>query len=187
VLDTSTARVIGGSSGDIAKTKAIEELLGKGIDTEKPAVSPDISMHTSSGISKGLQVGSKFEFDNIVYEDSSSKFKIKLLSMEVLANGRSRFNFLFTHDRGSAERISLQGSKERTYIATSDGEQIEFYSASGFTTDKLKDLQPQVPYKFSVDFAKIPPLNKDFSIVLSLYWGGYGNSENVFRGLKVSK
>jgi TolB-like protein len=34
-IDTATAKVIGASSVDIAKTKAIEELLGKGIDTEK--------------------------------------------------------------------------------------------------------------------------------------------------------
>jgi len=33
VLDTSTARVIGGARGDIAKTKAIEELLMRGINT----------------------------------------------------------------------------------------------------------------------------------------------------------
>jgi len=34
ILDTATAKVIGASSGDIPKTKAIEELLAKGIETE---------------------------------------------------------------------------------------------------------------------------------------------------------
>ena len=34
ILDTATAKVIGASSGDIPKTKAIEELLARGIDTE---------------------------------------------------------------------------------------------------------------------------------------------------------
>jgi TolB-like protein len=33
ILDTSTARIIGTSSGDVAKTKAIEELLAKGVET----------------------------------------------------------------------------------------------------------------------------------------------------------
>jgi len=37
ILDTATAKVIGASSGDIAKTKAIEELLRKGIDTVLPS------------------------------------------------------------------------------------------------------------------------------------------------------
>jgi len=36
ILDTSTAKVIGASSGDIAKTKAIEELLARGIETTQP-------------------------------------------------------------------------------------------------------------------------------------------------------
>lgn len=40
VLDTSTARVIGGSRGDIAKTKAIEELLLRGINMPSAASSP---------------------------------------------------------------------------------------------------------------------------------------------------
>ncbi|MDI6890620.1 MAG: FlgO family outer membrane protein [Thermodesulfovibrionales bacterium] len=36
VIATDTARVIGASSGDIAKTKAIEELMAKGIETGAP-------------------------------------------------------------------------------------------------------------------------------------------------------
>jgi len=36
ILDTATARVIGASSGDIAKTKAIEELLARGIEASQP-------------------------------------------------------------------------------------------------------------------------------------------------------
>ena len=36
ILDTTTARVIGASSGDIAKTKAIEELLARGIEVSQP-------------------------------------------------------------------------------------------------------------------------------------------------------
>lgn len=36
ILDTATAKVIGASSGDIAKTKAIEELLARGIETSQP-------------------------------------------------------------------------------------------------------------------------------------------------------
>lgn len=33
ILDTATAKIVGASSGDIAKTKAIEELLSRGIET----------------------------------------------------------------------------------------------------------------------------------------------------------
>lgn len=37
VLATDTAKIIGASSGDIAKTKAIEELLSRGIETGQPS------------------------------------------------------------------------------------------------------------------------------------------------------
>lgn len=36
VLDTTTAKIIGASTGDVAKTKAIEELLARGIESALP-------------------------------------------------------------------------------------------------------------------------------------------------------
>ncbi len=47
VLDTSTARIIGASSGDIAKTKAIEELLAREVEAAEP-VRQDTTKHNSS-------------------------------------------------------------------------------------------------------------------------------------------
>jgi TolB-like protein len=38
ILDTATAKVIGASSGDIAKTKAIEELLARGIELSQSSI-----------------------------------------------------------------------------------------------------------------------------------------------------
>ena len=57
VLDTATAKVISASSGDIAKTKAIEELLARGIETspairQEPASPSAPSYLPSSGKSK---------------------------------------------------------------------------------------------------------------------------------------
>jgi TolB-like protein len=48
VLETNTAMVIGAASGDIAKTKAIEELLGKGI-SESNLASNTKNISTGSG------------------------------------------------------------------------------------------------------------------------------------------
>ena len=44
ILDTTTARVIGASSGNIAKTKAIEELLGREVKTEAQAITQRTSV-----------------------------------------------------------------------------------------------------------------------------------------------
>lgn len=54
ILDTATAKVIGASSGDIAKTKAIEELLGKGIETGTAETQRTPSGPPSLG--KGIEV-----------------------------------------------------------------------------------------------------------------------------------
>lgn len=59
VLDTATAKVIGASAGDIARTKAIEELLSRGIETTQPlkqeSSTPPVSSYaTSSSISKKI-------------------------------------------------------------------------------------------------------------------------------------
>lgn len=58
ILDTATAKIIGASSGDIAKTKAIEELLARGIETgqsysQQPSTSgyvPSISSQLSKKV-----------------------------------------------------------------------------------------------------------------------------------------
>lgn len=56
ILDTATAKMIGASSGDIAKTKAIEELLARGIETpvapRQETSAPSVSYVTRSPKSK---------------------------------------------------------------------------------------------------------------------------------------
>jgi len=59
VLDTATARVFGASSGDIAKTKAIEELLNRGIESTSAAAGTSGSTRESSGISVRLPLAGK--------------------------------------------------------------------------------------------------------------------------------
>ncbi len=53
ILDTATAKVIGASSGDIAKTKAIEELLARGIENQLIGQEASASGYVSPSINKG--------------------------------------------------------------------------------------------------------------------------------------
>lgn len=59
ILDTATAKVIGASSGDIAKTKAIEELLARGIESSQPFSQqpPTSSYVPSTGSLKSKKIG----------------------------------------------------------------------------------------------------------------------------------
>ena len=45
ILDTETAKIIGASTANIAKTKAIEELLARGIETRSPYQQPTSSQY----------------------------------------------------------------------------------------------------------------------------------------------
>ena len=58
ILDTETAKIIGASTANIAKTKAIEELLARGIETRSPYQQPTSSQYIpSSGTGMSKKVG----------------------------------------------------------------------------------------------------------------------------------
>lgn len=64
ILDTATAKVVSALSSDIAKTRAIEELMARGVDADfqesQSAVKP--SQHSSSKNSKQVQEAEMFKF-----------------------------------------------------------------------------------------------------------------------------
>ena len=58
ILDTETAKIIGASTANIAKTKAIDELLARGIETRSPYQQPTSSQYIpSSGTRMSKKVG----------------------------------------------------------------------------------------------------------------------------------
>jgi TolB-like protein len=58
ILDTETAKIIGASTANIAKTKAIEELLARGIETRSPYQQPSSSQYIPpAGTNMSKQVG----------------------------------------------------------------------------------------------------------------------------------
>jgi len=58
ILDTETAKIIGASTANIAKTKAIEELLARGIETHSPYQQPTSSQYRpSAGTNMSKKVG----------------------------------------------------------------------------------------------------------------------------------
>jgi TolB-like protein len=58
ILDTETAKIIGASTANIAKTKAIEELLARGIETRSPYQQPTSSQYIPpAGTNMSKKVG----------------------------------------------------------------------------------------------------------------------------------
>lgn len=66
VIATDTAKVIATAKGDIAKTKAIEELLCKGIDTGASPVEPQVASPTPKPVAKGQQ--QQVEVKNFLFQ-----------------------------------------------------------------------------------------------------------------------
>ncbi len=64
ILDTATAKIIGGTTGNIAKTKAIEELLAKGVMTFA-VPTPEATIPTPSPQIKSI---AKEEFNDFIFE-----------------------------------------------------------------------------------------------------------------------
>lgn len=79
ILDTATAKVIGASRGNIAKTQAIEELLSRGIESGR-----NISQQPTSSqkLNRGYvpRYDSKCTYQNLCLKDQSFEVKVIKLS-----------------------------------------------------------------------------------------------------------
>src|SRR3989337_1315940 len=64
VIATDTARTIGASKGDIAKTKAIEELMARGLETTSSTKGPA----STPSVKKETKAGQKAEAQNFTFE-----------------------------------------------------------------------------------------------------------------------
>jgi len=87
VIATDTARTIGASKGDIAKTKAIEELLARGIEntatTKGPASTPSVKKETKAG--------QKAEAQNFTFELKGCKMSGSITcDFMITNNGQDR-------------------------------------------------------------------------------------------------
>jgi len=106
VLDTSTAKIIGASTADVPKTKAIEELLGRGIGspasastsaTTASAKAPSLSTQDPVGISiSETQDGFSFEVKSCQRSGSAVTCRLLITNQEEDRNltvFASRYNF----------------------------------------------------------------------------------------------
>ncbi|MEO0266390.1 MAG: FlgO family outer membrane protein [candidate division WOR-3 bacterium] len=95
ILDTGTAKVIGALSGDIAKTKAIEELLARGIETGVSATAVTTAPHVPKPQLKAQQ---KVEVKNFVFELQQCK----------ISGGSVTCSMLITN-KGADRELNLYG------------------------------------------------------------------------------
>jgi hypothetical protein len=186
------ARLIGTETGEVFAVAACR--LTKDEDVRR-LMAPMSIQGRSHSLSTGNPLrpqpaitgtGKHVEFDNVGYEQDSPRLTIKLLSMETVEKGKAKFDFIFSQASWKdGANIGMHEAKRRVYIATSDGDRIDFYSCSGFELEKWRRVPSDLPVRFSVVFSRVPPMNQEFSIVLSLNWGSFGDYEYIIRGVRI--
>lgn len=182
VLDVETAKVIGGSRGDIAKTKAIEELLGRGIETGTSAMAGATQAAPSS---VQLKVLAKAEVNDFIFEAKECKWsgqrlicaiavtnsaqKARRLVIYAWSPGRS----ILVDDRGNqynSEGVMFggRGSLEGSYSAEND------------------NMPPILPMNIMISYREIHPNAKYGNVVIDCYYDGE-DFKAVLRNIPLSR
>jgi len=113
ILDTETAKIIGASTANLAKTKAIEELLARGIDARSPYPQPPSAPYIPpAGTSMSKQVG---------------PLVITMKKLTVLSKGRVDATIAFTNSSAEAFRLAAS-SNPRPRLNDDKGNVYEYDS-----------------------------------------------------------
>jgi TolB-like protein len=123
VLDTETAKVIAGSRADIAKTKAIEELLAKGIETSPTITSeasPPLSPQTKRPVLKkdrAVDIG---------------RFVVEVESLKVMTDGRLMVALAYINESKEDLEVTLDYPPQNNAFASDDaGNQYTLEKSTG--------------------------------------------------------
>jgi hypothetical protein len=172
LLDASTAKIVGAGSGDIPKTKAIEELLGKEVQTETSGkIPPD---KTGSILGKTSRDGTKAKLvsgaiisisEECIVSDVYDGNTLRITSLEVLPAKKLKVYFLLENRSKRIAYINAAGVKGETFITDDIGDQYDLVS-----TEKIDNNGRQVPIggtaRFSVLFNAPPESAKGLYLVL---------------------
>lgn len=170
VLDTKSAKVVGACSADIAKTKAIEELLQTNLGNLQKSTNTETTQIRTSTTSSGI-IG-KVEIDNYIFELRKCYQSGSVLTFEFIVVNKEKDRKLYL----SNPRIITENAEEinkGNFLLGSYG----WYSSVG-------NLMPtDVPVKLIIKFENIGSLiNK----VLFLEFQKDGPGPVQFRNIPVS-
>jgi TolB-like protein len=179
LLDTNTAKILGGVTVEIPRTSTINELLARGIGTQlvSETASPTSRAPASSGTAKGspatgLAYGVEVSINECKKEDRM------VTCQGTLRNGTDatvHVNFIAF---GGAEAIDNLGNRS--------GGRAVFSSGGG---DWYLDLEPDLPVKFWINNAKVSAdatsLTTRIFITVSGGSGGGGEKVVVLRNIPL--
>jgi len=128
VIATDTAKIIGSTKGDIAKTKAIEDLMNKGIgdtnDTPPTKIASSDKPARKKDSSKFIIEGKDFVIELVSVNLSDMKYFFKLdFNFKVTNNGRAR-RFEFPYGYSGEDSIVLDNFGNSLRLPTCAGAEI---------------------------------------------------------------
>jgi len=169
VIATDTAKIIGATKGDIAKTSAIEELLGKGIDTDVPK--GGVSEKPKSEVKASIPVSHQVEqLDNIRVELIGCKISGNAVTCSMILTNLDKDKYFWISGSRIINDTGEEFRKDRTTIGGKE------------TTASV--LVTNVPVKSSLIFYNVSP---ETNILTLLEPESNQNSKVQFRNIPVVK
>lgn len=183
VLDTSTAKVIGASRGDIAKTKAIEELLAKGIETGSQVTESSTPTTPPPLKPKALP---KTEVNDFTFEAKECKWSGQrvICSIAVINNTQKiRGLAIYTRNPGTSILVDDMGNQYNSEGLTFGGKgKLEEYY--GFA--EYQDVPPNLPMNIAFAYRNVHPNAKYVNLIVDFVMN-YNNFKAVLRNIPLSK
>lgn len=181
VIATDTARVIGAGKGDIPKTKAIGELLTKGIDG---AIYEVPSSSATSAKSKTIETKVK-------------DFIFRLNSCQRQEDGKTACPVVVVNKGVNARYLIVAASGDCDFLRNSsrltDNFGNQYISAKvqfGATTGarcSAQHLSPDIPTNVILTFQDVSPHAQYVHLQVSILIGGEGDSYVALRNIPLSR
>ena len=176
VLDTSTARIVAASTAEIAKTKAIEELVARGVggssggavSASSSASGPPAALPSSAGMPKPL-------------ERRGIRFTLKRCT---LRGDTVSCQLVLENVSGEAVKLAFVAHSSYLYDATGSQYQAEGVSI-GNRQSSSEQVIPGIPLAAAVSFRGIPDEAVQVSLSL-VFWWGY-DEQLVFRNVTLAR
>lgn len=184
VIATDTARVIGASKGDIAKTKAIEELFGRGIETTSGIAS------LSPAKPKTL---AKAEANDFIFEAKACKREgqHKVLCYIAVTNNLQKTRSLTVLIGGNWAGLPPQSIMVDDFGNQYNSKELQFGGKHVRGSYRIAyDMPPNLPMNLVITYDEVLPEAKYVSTIINCRkeeWPGDPYFKAVLRNIPLSK
>ncbi|MDI6744855.1 MAG: FlgO family outer membrane protein [Thermodesulfovibrionales bacterium] len=188
ILDTATAKVIGASSGDIPKTKTIEELLGRGIGTE--TTGQIIPTTPSATKPKTL---TRIEANDFIFEAKACKREgqHKVLCYIAITNNLQKTRSLTILIGGNWAGLPPQSIIVDDFGSQYNSVELQFGGKNVRGDYSITyDIPPNLPMNLVIAYDEVLPEAKYVSVIVNCRtdkWPGDPYFKAVLRNIPLSR